>query len=255
MSKLPFMRLPVAEFVARHGHLKTVERGALFDIMTKQWMDDFKAIDLDDNQLIKYVTKLDRRQIKPVIEKIKPFFRHVHNKGYYNIWAEPMWDDAFILHQSSVDKGKKGAEARQKIALERQEKGNEETNSLHADDKPVHSEDKKSLGNKENSLVELKQQSKRKKNKTNQNILNTQVINQAFQPPLSGVEKPDEFSYQQFLIEAEELLTPEDLNSFECFIFSKQEPSNWIGLIEKELSDGKTTEWILDWFKGQGFER
>jgi len=195
------MPFPVAEFHYMTGHLKGIERGALRDILDAQWMQEYKAVNLDDKSWFLYRTKLDPRQYQAVCGVIKPFFRKVPNKGYYFEFGEKLYYETMAKHLTNVEKGKKGATAKREIAKERLDQYNEllkdnksTTNSEQVSDKPIHSDDDNFPENKESELVGLKHKKREEKNKKKEtrDILDTNAeVNQSFHPPLDGGENPD----------------------------------------------------------------
>ena len=199
------MPFPVAEFHHMTGHLRGVERGALRDILDAQWMQEFQPVDLDDKRWFLYRTKLDPRQYQKVIDVIKPFFREVPNKGYYLEFGENLYFDTMDKHLKNVEKGKKGATAKQEKAKERLEdynnlqNSNKETTTFEqVSNKPIHSDEDNSLENKESESVGLKHNIKQDniiKEKDN-SILNSkethEVGNQISHSPLNGSEKPND---------------------------------------------------------------
>jgi hypothetical protein len=241
-STLPFINYPIAEYELEYGDLTPMQYGGLHRLNSKQWIMDMKPIPLDKAQWVKTVTGWNESQRKRNIPIIKEYFReHGGGKGYISIFLESEWHTKYDKHITSSEKGKKGAEAKRLQAEKR--KSEELTTNVEGT-----SDTKLILENKESGSVELNQEKKKEDNKKEDNILNSRLSNQAFQPS-NGVEKPDEFSYQQFLIEAEELLTTEDLDNFEYWINNNKKTYGWIELIEKELSDGRTTKWILNWLR------
>ena len=91
------MSFPVAEFHHMTGHLRGIERGALRDILFAQWMEEYKAVNLDDKRWFLNKTNLDPRQYQAVCKAIKPFFRK-DLKGYYFEFGEDLFYEAIERH-------------------------------------------------------------------------------------------------------------------------------------------------------------
>jgi len=119
MSILPYIKYPVAEFELEHEYFTPLIYGALVRLRNKQWLMDFKPIDLDNSYWVKRVTGLNKSQYHRNIAKIKELYRSKEG-GYVYIYFEEIYEKVLEVHETNSEKGKKSAEKRRLKKLERE---------------------------------------------------------------------------------------------------------------------------------------